>query len=168
MVTAKTTGKARVGARTPASAAASKAGAPSGAGRQNLTVPDLQKFLNSFKLPGVDLKAIVDSGNADLKAVTLANRRALQGMQALARRQAEMLRDATADWQQAVEGLQAADADELRAKRTALAGQVISRTLANVRELAESSARSQAEVCAAAGASLREHLAGLRKALTRR
>lgn len=168
MATAKSAGKARAAGRTHASEAAPKTGAKSGAGRQTLTVPDLRKFLNSFKLPGVDLKAIVDSGHADLRAVTLANRRAFQGMQALARRQGEMLREAAADWRTAVKGLQAADADELLVQRTALADQVISRTLANVRELAESSARSQTEACAAAGARLRAHLAGLKKALPRR
>lgn len=167
MATAKSAGKSRAAGRTHASEAVPKARAQLGAGRQILTVPDLQKFLNSFKLPGVDLKAIVDSGHADLKAVTLANRRAFQGMQALARRQGEMLHEAAAEWRTAVKGLESADAEELLTKRTALADQMISRTLTKVRELAESSARSQSEACAAARASLREHLAGLKKAVPR-
>lgn len=86
MATARSAGKALAAGRSRAREAAPKTAASSGAGRQLLTMPDLQKFLNGFKLPGVDLKAIVDSGHADLKAVTLANRRAFEGMQALARR----------------------------------------------------------------------------------
>jgi phasin family protein len=159
MATVKSVSKARAGDRRPARAAAP---------RQAVPAPDLQKFLNSFKLPGVDLKSIVDGGHADLMAVTLANRRAYQGMQSLARRQGEMLRTAAADWRVAVKRLAATDADELLAQRTALAGQVISKTLANVRELAEASTRAQAEACEAAGARLREHLAGLKKSLPRR
>ena len=138
------------------------------AGQQGVPAPDLQKFLNSFKLPGVDLNSIVESGQADLKAVAQANRRAYQGMQAQTRRQTQMLREAAADWQVAVKALAAVDADELLAQRTALARQVIGKTLANVRELAETSTRSQAEACAAASARLREHLADLKKALPRR
>ncbi len=156
MATVKSVSKAGGGGGRPARAAAQ---------RQAVPAPDLQKFLNSFKLPGVDLKSIVDGGHADFKAVTLANRRAYQGLQSLARRQGEMLRQAAADWRIAVKRLAATDADELLAQRTALAGEIIGKTLANVRELAETSTRSQTEACAAAAARLRETLARLKKSL---
>ncbi len=146
MATVKSVSKASAGDGRPARAAASRLAVPA---------PDLRTFMNSFKLPGVDLKSIVDAGHVDLKAVTLANRRACQGMQSLARQQGDMLRQAAADWRIAVKRLGATDADELLAQRTALAGQVISKTLANVRELAETSTRSQAEACAEAEARLR-------------
>lgn len=107
------------------------------AAQQQVMAVDIQQFLNSFKLPGVDLKSIVDSGRADIRGVALANRRAYESMQSLARRQGEMLREAAADWRVAVKGLAAVDADELLAQRTALARQVIRETLARVRALAE-------------------------------
>ncbi len=159
MATVKSVSKASAGDGRPARAAASRLAVPA---------PDLRTFMNSFKLPGVDLKSIVDAGHVDLKAVTLANRRACQGMQSLARQQGDMLRQAAADWRIAVKRLGATDADELLAQRTALADQVISQTLATVRELAETSIRSQADACTAAAARLRAQLAGLKKSVPRR
>ena len=159
MATVRSVSKARAESRRPARAAARGPVVPA---------PDLQKFLNSFKLPGVDLKSIVDGGHADFKAVSLANRRAYQSMQALARRQGELLRQAAADWRIAVKRLAANDADQLLAQRTALASQIIGKALASVRELAETSTRSQAEACAAAEARLRPSKAVPKQSLPRR
>lgn len=134
---------ARNTARTesPDRAAAARGGVPG---------PDIEKFLDGFKLPGVDLKSIVDAARADIRAVALANRRAHDGLKALVRRQVEMLRQASEDWRVAVKTLAAMDADELLTRRTELARRAIHNALAQVRELAEMNARSQAEACAAA------------------
>lgn len=49
-------------------------------GRAALPVVDLQRFLDAFKLPGVDVKSIADARRAEMRAVALANRRAHDGM----------------------------------------------------------------------------------------
>ena len=113
--------------------------------------PEISKFLDGFKLPGVDLKSILEGRRADLHAVALANQRAHDAVQTLARHQDEMLRQAAADWRMAVRDLGAMDADALRERRTQLAGQAIRKALAGVRKLAEISARSQALVWEAIG-----------------
>ncbi|HMO44565.1 MAG TPA: TIGR01841 family phasin [Rubrivivax sp.] len=110
---------------------------------------DLQRFLDVFKLPGVDVKAIADAKQAEMRAVALANRRAYDGMKALARCEAELLRDAAAEWRAAVRQLGAMDGGDFAARRTELARRVVAQALAEVCRLAETVASSQAEACAA-------------------
>lgn len=110
---------------------------------------DLQRFLDAFKLPGVDVKSIADDKRAQMRAVALANQRAHDGMKLLARREAELLRDAAAEWRSAVKQVAAMDGADFAARRTELAGRVVAQALDNVRRLAETVASSQAEACAA-------------------
>lgn len=130
--------------------------------------PNIESFLDGFKLPGVDLESIVEARRADIRAVALANKRAHDAMNMLARRQDKMLRETAADWRIAVKALAAMGADELLARRTELARQAIRRGLAGVRELAETSTRSQAAAWQAIGARLRDNPNVSKKVLPRR
>ena len=53
---------------------------------------DISKLMEQFKIPGVDLGAVVEARRKDIEALTQANQQAYQGMQALAQRQAEILK----------------------------------------------------------------------------
>ncbi|MEW5726422.1 MAG: TIGR01841 family phasin, partial [Pseudomonadota bacterium] len=53
---------------------------------------DVTKLMGDFKVPGVDLEALVASQKKNIEALTQANKTAFEGMQALAKRQAELLR----------------------------------------------------------------------------
>src|ERR1700758_5402990 len=55
---------------------------------------DFTKMLERFKVPGVDLTALAESGRKDLEALAEANKAAYQGLQALARKQGEVLTEA--------------------------------------------------------------------------
>ena len=118
-------------------------------GRVVAPAVDLQRFFDGFKLPGVDVKAIVEGQRADIRAVAQANRRASNGMKVLVRREAELLREAAAEWRAAVKELGAMDGGDFAARRTELAGRVVAQALYNVRRLAEAVASSQAEACGA-------------------
>ncbi len=50
-------------------------------------------MLKNFKLPGVDVDALVAGQRKNVEALTAANRVAFEGVQAFARRQAEMLQE---------------------------------------------------------------------------
>ena len=126
---------------------------------------DIEEILIGLKLPGIDVKSIIDARRADIRAVTLANKLAYDSMKTLAKRQAEMLGEAIAEWRAVVKGLSAPDPDALSAQRTELAKQAIQRALANVRELAELAAKSQAEAWDPVGRRFRENLAEAKKAL---
>ena len=126
---------------------------------------DIEEILIGLRLPGIDVKSIIDARRADIRAVTLANKLAYDSMKTLAKRQAEMLGEAIAEWRAVVKGLSALDPDALSAQRTELAKQAIQRALANVRELAELAAKSQAEAWDPVGRRFRENLAEAKKAL---
>ena len=47
---------------------------------------DITKILEQFKLPGIDIQAVLDARRKDVEALTQANQIAYESMQALARR----------------------------------------------------------------------------------
>ena len=64
-----------------------------------MPIMDINQLMEQFKIPGVDVSAIMESRRKDIEALVAANRQAYEGMQKLGQRQAEMLRDAMAEWQ---------------------------------------------------------------------
>jgi phasin family protein len=100
---------------------------------------DFTTLMKDFKLPGVDLAAIMDREKKNIEALTEANRVAFEGWQALVRRQAEILQESV---KQAVGTMQGEDAG---AKRMDLAAHAFQTALSNMRELAEMAAKSQKE-----------------------
>ena len=60
---------------------------------------DVSQLLEQFKVTGVDVGAMMEARRKDIEALVTANRQAYEGMQLLGQRQAEMLREAMAEWQ---------------------------------------------------------------------
>jgi len=58
---------------------------------------DASKAFGDFRFPGFDVEAIVEAQRKNLEALTQANQLAVEGMQALARRQTEIMQQAMAD-----------------------------------------------------------------------
>jgi hypothetical protein len=58
---------------------------------------EFTKMLEQFKLPGFDVPAIMEARRKDVEALVTANQAALQGMQSLAQKQADMLRSTLGD-----------------------------------------------------------------------
>jgi phasin family protein len=98
---------------------------------------DFTKLMKDFKLPGVDLAAIMDREKKNIEALTEANRVAFEGWQALVHRQAEILQESI---KRAVGTVQGEDAS---AKRMDLASHAFETALSNMRELAEMAIKSQ-------------------------
>ena len=148
----QSTGRARAGAK-----AATNARSRDTSHLQPAFAPDIERVLNALRLPGVDVGAIVSRRRADIRAVRQANKLAYEGMRTLARRQAEMLRDAVVAWRAGVKELRAAGSGDLAAQRTELAARVIETALTNVRELAEVVTLTQLQAWDPIGRRLREH-----------
>jgi phasin family protein len=99
---------------------------------------DLQKIFADFKMPGVDVPALLSAQQKNIAALTQANQHAVEGVEVLARRQLEIL-------QQAIKG--AADAAkqvvtaggpmEAAAKQAELAKAAFEQAVANMRDMAE-------------------------------
>jgi hypothetical protein len=116
---------------------------------------DVTKIIEHFKLPGVDLPAIVESGRKNMDALVEANKAAYEGLQALARKQTEMLTDAMQKIQQA--------AEPGSGKSQETAREAYQKTLADMKELADIVRRSQTEAMTKVTDRAIEHLRELRK-----
>ena len=107
---------------------------------------DVSKMLGDMKLPMVDMDAIMASQRKNIEALTAANRLALEGVQAVAQRQAEILRQTMEETSKMVSDLMAAGTPEDRvAKQADLMKSAFEKALSNMRELAEMIAKSNTE-----------------------
>jgi len=107
---------------------------------------DINKLLEQFKIPGVAVSALMEARRKDIEALVAANRQAYEGMQLLAHRQAEMLKEAMTEWQAATEGMMSGQSPGASAaKQAELGKQAFEKALANMRELAEIATKSQSE-----------------------
>jgi phasin family protein len=107
---------------------------------------DINQLMEQFRIPGVDLGAMMEARRKDIEALVAANQQAYEGMQKLGQRQAEMLRDAMAEWQgTAAQMMTGQNPSAGAAKQAELGKQALERALANMRELAEMATTSQTQ-----------------------
>ena len=124
---------------------------------------DITKMLEQFKLPGVDINAIIEARRKDIEALTQANQMAYESMQALARRETEIFQQTMSEWQGTMAGLAGKNPAELAAKGTEMATQAFGRALANMRELADMASKSQAQTYEVLNKRFQENLEELRR-----
>lgn len=97
---------------------------------------DITKIMAEFKLPAVDVEALVTAQRKNLETLSTANRLALEGMQAVARRNMEIVQQAVADLTEAMKALAAAEAPPAKAARQAeLLKSSYEKAVQNIREL---------------------------------
>ncbi|MBK8173764.1 MAG: phasin family protein [Rhodospirillales bacterium] len=106
-------------------------------------VGEFSNMLKQYKLPGVDMDSLVASQKKNVEALTSANRVAFEGLQAVVKRQAEILQETMNEASKAVDALsKAGSPPEVAAKQAELAKDAFERALSNMRELAEMVAKS--------------------------
>jgi len=166
--TAKSAGKTarKATTKTAKSAAGATGKATSAAGaKRTMTMPsfaDLGKLVGNFKMPGVDVKAIVESQRKDMEALAEANRQAYEGIKALAKRRNEILQEALGEWQAAMKDATGKDA---MSKGADMAKQGVQQAIANFRELAEMEAQSRGKAWKVLQDRFQENVANLQKLL---
>jgi phasin family protein len=107
---------------------------------------DVTKIISEFKLPGVDVDSIVATQRKNIEALTKANQLAIEGIQAVGRRQTEILRGGFAEASQLFRDImQNGTPEERVAKQSEAAKHTIEKAIANARELAEIVAKAQSE-----------------------
>ncbi|HEY2188363.1 MAG TPA: phasin family protein [Caldimonas sp.] len=156
----KTATKATGRASGKTSAKASGAGAKRTTGLPSLG--DLGKLVSRLRLPGIDVKAIVDSQRKDMEALAEANRQAYEGIKALAKRRNEILRGALVELQEAMKDATGKDALSKNADR---AKQGVKKAIDNFRELAEMEAESRRKAWKVLQDRFQENLANLQSLL---
>ena len=121
---------------------------------------DFTKIIDRFKVPGIDLSALAESGRKDMEALVEANKAAYQGLQALAHKQTEMLTEAMNKIQEAAKR---AAGTTPGTPASELAREAYHKTLADMKELADIVRKSQAEALTKVTHRAIEHLQELKK-----
>ncbi len=109
-------------------------------------IMDFGKFAEQFKFPGVDTSALIESQQRNFEAITKANQVAFAGVQAILQRQAEILSKTVDETAKAVQAFSKTDKPEdIWAKQADLLKETYEHGLSNLRELAELSAKTNAQ-----------------------
>lgn len=107
---------------------------------------DVSKYLGDFKVPGVDMDTLVSSQRKNIEALTQANKLAYDGLQAVVKRQVEILRQTVDEIAQVSKDIaEPGTPQDKAAKQTEVAKEVFERSLSNMRELAEMVAKANSE-----------------------
>ncbi len=129
---------------------------------------DPSKLLGDFKLPGVDVEAILSSQRKNIEALTAANQLAAEGFQAVLRRQAEIVRASVEEASSFVNDVLSASTPEAKAaKQAELVKAAFEKALSNARELAELVTKSNTEAADVLSKRVSESLEELKSAVAK-
>ncbi len=118
---------------------------------------DMRNMLEQLKMPGIDMTAILESRRKDVEALVEANKSAYEAMQAIARKQTEMMTESMQVMQQAAKGV----GDPT--KQTEVVRSAFEKTIADMKELAEMAKQSQTDAMAHITQRAAEHMEEIRK-----
>ena len=107
---------------------------------------DLSKMFAEMKLPTVDMDSVMAAQRKNIEALTSANKLAFEGMQAVARRQADVMRQMMEEMSGMISDMMTTGSPEEKVARQAeMAKKTFERILANMKELAEMLSKSNSE-----------------------
>ena len=122
----------------------------------------LKKMVEQFKLPGIDVAALIEWQRKDMEALAEANRQASEGIKALVERRNEIMQEALAQWQSAVKDVTSADA---MSKQAEAMKQGVEKAVANFKELSELEAKARTNAWGVVQQRMQENLTNLQKLL---
>lgn len=107
---------------------------------------DMMRMLGEFRMPMMpDLEALAASQRKNLEALSQANRVALEGAQAIARRHMEILQHGMSELTQSMQQMAAQDPQSTAARQAELMKSSYEKAVANMRELADLIQKSSEE-----------------------
>ena len=114
--------------------------------KQSFLDYDVSKAFAGFALPGFNVDAMMAAQRKNVEALTQANQLAIEGAQALARRQVEIAREALEEARSLFREFSQPGAPQERlAKNTEIAKATFEKSLATAKELTELVTKSNAE-----------------------
>jgi phasin family protein len=129
---------------------------------------DVSKLMSEFKLPGVDVESVLASQQKNIQALTAANQLAIEGFQAVVRRQSEIVRQTMEQTSSMMTELMAAGSPEDKvAKQADLVKLAFEKALSNARELAELVAKSNSEAAEVINKRVSESLEEVKAVVTK-
>lgn len=115
-------------------------------GKHTFLDMDVGKAFAGFTFPGLDVESMVAAQRKNLEALTQANQLAVEGVQALARRQVEIAREAVDEASSLVrEWAQPGAPEDRIVKNAEYAKQAFEKGVANAKELAELVTKANSE-----------------------
>ncbi|WP_175150291.1 phasin family protein [Paraburkholderia ultramafica] len=123
-----------------------------------------KKLIGQFKLPGIDVSAILESRRKDIEAIAEANTTALAGVQSLAQKQSDILRTTLTEFQSLVTRT-AQPAGQPAANTGEVVQQTLRKALVDMRELADTAYRAQSDSFAVVTKRVAEHVEELKTLL---
>lgn len=107
---------------------------------------DFTKVWGDFPMPALDADAIVAAHQRNLEALSIAGRVAVEGIQAVTQRQAEIVRDTLEQTAAAAQGLaKPSNPEEMLAQQAKFAKSVLQTGLDNAREITGMAAKAANE-----------------------
>lgn len=115
-------------------------------GKQSFLDLDVGKAFAGFNFPGFDVEALLTTQRKNVEALTQANQLAVEGVQAVARRQLELAKQAVEEASTLLREIAQPGAPEERlAKNAELAKQAFEKSLVHARELADLVSKANSE-----------------------
>ncbi|MEM0912172.1 MAG: phasin family protein [Pseudomonadota bacterium] len=112
----------------------------------NKMMSEYAKAFSEFNIPGVDANSIAESQQKNLEALVKANQIAIEGMQSVFQRQAEIMNTAMHEMQSVFQELSSAgEPKDKIAEQTDLMKSGIEKALKNMEELASMAGKSNSE-----------------------
>ncbi|MBP0619253.1 phasin family protein [Cupriavidus consociatus] len=113
---------------------------------------DFTKLMEQFRVPGLDMNAVIEARRKDIEALTEANQLAYAGMQAVMQKQQEIFMQTMQQLQAAAQQYgTAGNPAEAMARQGELVQQALHQAFENMRELAVTAQKAQAEALAIIG-----------------
>lgn len=108
---------------------------------------DMMKMLAEFRLPGLpDMEQLAAAQRRNFEALSGANKLALEGAQAVARRHTEILQQSMSEMTQAMQSMSGAQDPQARAtKQAEMLKTAYERAVGNIREVADLIQKSNTE-----------------------
>jgi phasin family protein len=130
---------------------------------------DVTKVMSEFRVPSVDVDAVVASQRKTIEALTQANQLAVEGVQAVARRQVEIARQAMEEFSAMIRDLaQPVSPEDRIAKQAEFSKLALEKGLTNARELTEMVAKANTEAFNVINKRLTEGLDEVREYATKK
>jgi phasin family protein len=107
---------------------------------------DISKYMTDFKFPNMDVEAYISAQRKNIEALTQANRTTYDGLQAVAKRQIEIVRQSLDQASAAARDVaEPGTPQDKAAKQAELAKVAFERALSNLRELGELVSKANTE-----------------------
>lgn len=121
-------------------------------------VSEFGKMFTAGKMPMVDVDAVTASQRKNIEAVQHANQVALEGFQAVARRQAEIVREASEEMQSFFKDLATVSVEDRMAKQADAVKVLFQHAVANTNEIATMVQKANSEAASVINKRVSENL----------